>query len=122
MIVTTPDNLTVVLTQIADRQDDLAARLDGLTQSLADQTARADEQDEQLRVQAAALRSTAAQLSTNIRDVAKAQRGNGAARGSGAQSASNAGFEERKKGAWQGEQRAIAEPKTNDTPSIEFSY
>jgi hypothetical protein len=40
--------------------------------ALADQTLRSDRHDEQLRMQAMALRSTAAQLSRTIADVAKA--------------------------------------------------
>lgn len=80
------DNLPAVLTQIADRQDELDARIDALTSQMADQAIHADEQDEQLRVQAAALRMTATQLSTNIREIARSARngnGNGGSNGNG---------------------------------------
>jgi hypothetical protein len=75
------DNLSTVLAQLSDRQDELAGQVDALAVLIADQAIRADEQDEQLLVQATALRATATQLSTNIREVAKAQGRAGAAAG-----------------------------------------
>jgi ABC-type transporter Mla subunit MlaD len=72
--IVTNDNLSVVLTQVADRQDQLDAQLQALTDLIADQAVRTDEQDEQLRTQAVALRATTAQLAANIRQL----NGNGA--------------------------------------------
>jgi len=74
--VITADNVPAVLAEIATRQDQLDAQLETLTSLCADQAVRAEEQEEQIRVQAQALRVTATQLSRNISDASKAANGN----------------------------------------------
>ena len=70
--IITADNSTAVLAQLAEQQERIAETIEGLVDQLADQTLRTDQHDEQLRTQAMALRSTAAQLARTIADVAKA--------------------------------------------------
>jgi hypothetical protein len=70
--IITADNSTTVLAQLAEQQERMAETIEGLVDQLADQTLRTDQHDEQLRTQAMALRSTAAQLARTIADSAKA--------------------------------------------------
>jgi hypothetical protein len=69
--IITADNSTAVLAQLAEQQERMAETIEDVIDQLADQALRSDQHDEQLRTQAAALRSTAAQLSRTIADVAK---------------------------------------------------
>jgi ABC-type transporter Mla subunit MlaD len=70
--IITADNSSAVLAQLAEQQEHMAETIERVIDQLADQTLRTDRHDEQLRTQAAALRSTAAQLSRTIADTAKA--------------------------------------------------
>jgi len=74
--VITADNVPAVLAQIVERQDELDAQLEALTGLFADEAVRVDGIEEQSRVQARALRTTATLLSRDISDVAKATNGN----------------------------------------------
>ena len=75
--VITSDNVPAVLAQIVERQDEQDARIEALIALQTDQAIRDEERDQQFRVQATALRATAAQLSRNIADARKAANGNG---------------------------------------------
>lgn len=80
--IVTPENLPAVLAQVTDRQDQLDAQIQVLIDLMAEQEMRTDRQDEQLRVQASALRATATQLSANIRQLSD-RNGDGEGRSNG---------------------------------------
>jgi TolA-binding protein len=75
--IITTDNIPAVLSQLAERQDELADMIGALTDRVADQAVEVEQQDERMQIKAQALRASVAALSRNIADTAKAVKQNG---------------------------------------------
>jgi hypothetical protein len=95
VLATTNDPTAAALAELAERQARLDAAIEALADQLADQALRAEQQDEQLRVQASALSATAAQLSRSISEGLKNANGgepaNSAAKANGKGNPGNPG-------------------------------
>jgi hypothetical protein len=77
--VITAENMPAVLAQIVERQEQQNAQIAALTTLCTEQALQLEEQREQSRVQASALRATTAQLSRGVSNAVKGvnARGNG---------------------------------------------